>query len=497
MGSVYAVRSHLFVTRPVTFTVALALHMGFLAGHQPGPFLMGYPGGHMALLPPWLSTRESQGGASFRGWVGSGARESNIAWFGHPYQQTPGGWSEGGWIKEAAVTRLTWRLWVLTSSRLLALREVAGQGTLRQGPIFNLALSLPLFPKIGVTALRRPSALKQDRGSLMRLRFSGERGRVGGIAGRRGRSENWPSTRRLSPLRGREKTESVLQLPLWGGGRELAFDWWSDAEPTKRPEQSTFVQQLQMGTLPRDSSWVRQQTEEDRPSSVVGPRAQPELSRGMGGQSHVERALTYAVSEKMILRSHLLSQFARALRSDRAWLHRFPASRDSGRRRRPTNAPEQLASRPSLAERESHNQRASAVHGGHRPLAVLPQRVKLGTPGGGLPQRSVANPRVPSRPPLSLLAAAAAPGAAPHGMRGLPPREIQLIWHVTPEASADSSVTPQGVEVSPPDPAPSAAIRSAAPAAAASPAIDVGRLADQVYGMIERKFKIERARRGL
>jgi hypothetical protein len=97
---------------------------------------------------------------------------------------------------------------------------------------------------------------------------------------------------------------------------------------------------------------------------------------------------------------------------------------------------------------------------------------------------------------VPLISRARAQSSAQDGPLSAPRRETPLLWREPPEA-ANRAAKPEEPEVMQRVPAPGPATRTAQPATAAGPTLDFIRLADQVYAMVERKFRVERARRGL
>jgi hypothetical protein len=138
----------------------------------------------------------------------------------------------------------------------------------------------------------------------------------------------------------------------------------------------------------------------------------------------------------------------------------------------------------------------SPTSNGEEGEAFAPRRAKIGVLRAALPERSFDSLSAPAGRHMSLLPRMRPQGRLQGGAAGLGRRGPSMIWREAPEAAAGESAdrdrpiindAPIPTQKMPPTPG----------TTGVDPAIDLGRLTAQVYELIERKFRIERIRRGL
>jgi hypothetical protein len=96
---------------------------------------------------------------------------------------------------------------------------------------------------------------------------------------------------------------------------------------------------------------------------------------------------------------------------------------------------------------------------------------------------------------LFLALPAITQGTKQGDLAGIPRREVALLWRQPAEITASKPA--EQAKVVPQVSIPIPQVPSSQTTAVPSPTIDFSRLADQVYTLVERTFRAERARRGL
>jgi hypothetical protein len=128
--------------------------------------------------------------------------------------------------------------------------------------------------------------------------------------------------------------------------------------------------------------------------------------------------------------------------------------------------------------------------------AFARRRAKIGVLRAALPERSFERPSALAGQHMSLLPRMRPQGRLRGGDARLGRRGPSMIWREPPEAAAGESAD-RDRQVINDAPIPTRKMPPTPGTTGVDPAIDLGRLTAQVYELIERKFRIERIRRGL
>lgn len=128
--------------------------------------------------------------------------------------------------------------------------------------------------------------------------------------------------------------------------------------------------------------------------------------------------------------------------------------------------------------------------------AFAPRGMKIGVLRIAPRERSFESPSALTGQHMSLLPRMRPQGRLQGGAAGLGRRGPPMIWREAPEAAAGESADrdQRGINDAP---IPTQKMPPTPGTTGVDPAIDLGRLTAQVYELIERKFRIERIRRGL